>query len=1070
MKARALVFPVMIAICLTSMAAGGLSASGGRKPTVKPVPELSVAQTRLIVTCDDIDPELGSEYVIEHNQIGHTWYDFQQNCSLGRMISVTSDGHRHFSWTFTDGPYVAPNYRYVDADCMIPAGPHTGQIHVDGGADKNAGYSNQTHLSDGTSVVAYHRVSGTPIWYSTLAVDDVVCGGFFTRHWDIPDYIVGATEPGMWPKAEVLQVGSIDYIHVVMTEGLAPEDYQQKGVQTPQPALHTLSAMVAYERCYRDQVDPNILHCEWFEGGVPQSCDLTANQDGPGAASPISHFDVSCGATAVVAVSPVSEKVAIVYLKPVLPGACDDLSDVCFVESMVNGDDWVSGSNWPPLVYNVTTFTGAEKERAFNDVSACYDFDDNLHIVYVTTDLNSDYLGYRDPHVARLYHWNAAHGVSMISYAIWGGTDPGAHNLNVAKMNVSALDPIYNPGPGSAYLYAVWTQFDTTMPQDNSDAGYTNGNIYGCGSSDGGNTWGKPYNLTNTKTPGCTGGDCVSEHWSSLARNMYDGGLHIQYVCDRDAGAAVMPDNDWLDPEGEWTDNPVMYLHLTAWDVTPEPRCYYRILTPEHWYHPPLKVQPNSQRTLEFEVTNIGNSNLLYSVVSDHQCIHVAVSDVLPPGGSIVVPVVVDGQGVCNNTFIDGNVVLTTSEGGGRVVNLPVQAVVADDYFECPRDPVTHVTLDNTKLRLYANANGELRIHDIGTFAPNICEVFFRGGVFVATTLDGDALVGRYMGENDQHACAREQLSVINFRLSRWVVTSNTLIHRLEPPADYRWYWWEVSTQTLFFMDPHPLQHSVVTLVTVERHDPPTWWPDQTPFTTYDDTYVGVAMDVDCPWSINRGQNAPNFAGYNAVNDIAWTTGNGTFSSYACGIAQVTSRWVPTGTTPYGAHNVLNQEYIYPQEPWGWDDEELYQLAATSGQTIQSPGVDLDRSWVITGQHIPAGNDQNKVAGFVIMFAINEMGDKGLEELQAHIDSTRAWVAEHPRLLCGDCNCDGEMDLEDVVCTLNYLFRGEPSSCGPIGRLDCNGSGAAEVGDLIVQLNYLFKGYSDTTFKCRTVW
>ncbi len=34
---------------------------------------------------------------IRHDQTRHTWYDFQKNGSVGRMISVTSGGYRHFS-------------------------------------------------------------------------------------------------------------------------------------------------------------------------------------------------------------------------------------------------------------------------------------------------------------------------------------------------------------------------------------------------------------------------------------------------------------------------------------------------------------------------------------------------------------------------------------------------------------------------------------------------------------------------------------------------------------------------------------------------------------------------------------------------------------------------------------------------------------------------------------------------------------------------------------------------------------------------------------------------------------
>jgi hypothetical protein len=143
----------------------------------------------------------------------------------------------------------------------------------------------------------------------------------------------------------------------------------------------------------------------------------------------------------------------------------------------------------------------------------------------------------------------------MITSAIWGGTDPGYRNANIAKISISAMDPVHHP-PDSNYLYCIWTQFN---PDDNAFNAYTNGDIYGAGSRDGGSSWGPSYNLTNTKTPNCLAGDCLNENWSSLAQNLHDGNLHIQYVCDKDAGVAIIDD-------GEWTDNPVMYLELEAWD------------------------------------------------------------------------------------------------------------------------------------------------------------------------------------------------------------------------------------------------------------------------------------------------------------------------------------------------------------------------------------------------------------------------------------------------------------------------------------------------------------------------
>ena len=174
--------------------------------------------------CEDIDPEVGA--IIQHDQIGHTWYDFQKNGSMGRMISVASDGYRHFSWMFTEGPFGGTVYRYVDANCKNPLNQYAGQAHVYGGISKNAGYCNQTHLSEGTSVVIYHRTGGQlgdPRTNTMLSIADSLCSEGFSRGWDLPDSLLGGAsgEKGLWPRVATTYdpIAERDYIHVVTAEG-----------------------------------------------------------------------------------------------------------------------------------------------------------------------------------------------------------------------------------------------------------------------------------------------------------------------------------------------------------------------------------------------------------------------------------------------------------------------------------------------------------------------------------------------------------------------------------------------------------------------------------------------------------------------------------------------------------------------------------------------------------------------------------------------------------------------------------------------------------------------------------
>jgi len=995
--------------------------------------------------CTDIMSQAGT--IIQHDQIGDSWWDCQQNQSMGRMISVTKGGHRHFSWMYSDHPG-ASGSRYVDANCKDSLGSYLGPRHADGG-DTRAGYSNQTHLHDGTSVIVYHRTLGTPIWYSALTMDDGICTGSFSRHWDIPDYFWEGWFKAGWPKAEVLydSTEGRDYIHIVMS------DFSAKSPNAPMKAV--------YERCYLGLNDT--LICESYVDGSTRTYKIAKNVTGPGSFAPIGVFDTTCSANAMVTVSPVSQRVCIAYLRPAGGMNCGDyMTDACYIESMNNGDDWTTGNPWPPPEYNITNFGTTGNERALSDLSACYDFQDSLHIVYMTAGFDPANPGTYDPHVARLYHWSKKTGISMISSAIWGGTTPsGYYSANIVKMSVSAQDPIYHPGGDSVFLYSIWTQFDSA---DNAANGFTNGELYGSSSFDGGSSWCRALNLTNTRTPGCAPGSCLSESWSSLAANMYDGDLHIQYICDRDAGTPITD-------ASQWTDNPVMYLCLHPPLCAGGCEITYRI-EPASWYEPPLKVTPGGSRDLILKLFNVGTGNCTYSVISDDPCIQAyPPSDTLAPGDSATMTIVVSGAGV---TFIDGNVFIIIN-GVGKIWILPVQAIVANDYYECPKDPATHDSLDNGVLAMYMNVNSQERIWDVSAVASaDTFSTFFQGGTIVATTRLGDTLVGRYMGSNDQHNGAQDifyrktdLLSTDNF----WCVyTQGVFMHNFEPPMDIKWYWWQLNKEIIFFKStaPDALKHTVINFVTVERKDPPTWWPEHPTFTAYDNTYIGMAMDIDCPYDTILDESGRNRAGYDATNNIAWQSGFGVagdhpqYNHYYAGMALAQGRQAGESTVPYSTHNVKNNQYLYPTSPWGWIDQELYNLAAdpTIGYVQDgppSPDSVVDRSQIVTARKISAGTNANARASFTIIEAIAPSATKGLADLQAIIAEAQAWVATRPLILCGDVNNSGSCELGDVVYLISYLYKNGPPPPEPLLRADCNNNCQVELGDVVCMISTLYK-------------
>ena len=1018
------------------------------------------------------DPEVPA--ATEHDLVGLTWYEFQKNGSMGRMISAhTGGGYRHVSWMWTAGVYPGTQRR---AYARTKAATWQAAAQEVGLGTVNSGYCVQSQFNDGTSVVIFHRTGIGGNWCYLGVADGPANDPLYTRKWDLPDNLPEAatSEPGAWPRGEVLYCidetvspDPLNYIHIVENEGNTAGDAQK---------------WLGYLRCYIDPTDINNLKCQTPTTGTVY--DIPANS---AFQNDVYGINGSCDWAPIIVTGRgiVGKRVAIPYMPPADPsGTCDYLDDVAYVECMDNGDGWLDGTDWPPAIHNLTNFGTTGTERGYHDLSACYDYEDSLHISYLTCGFDPANPGYFQPGVARIYHWSKENGISMIASKIQEGANPSAHNANISKMSISPKDPIYHPGGDSSYLFCIWTGIDSS--DQNAAGDQANQDLYGSGSFDGGNTWGKVLNLTGTHTPGCAAGACVSEVWPSMATNMLGGDLHIEYICDRDAGGAIMD-------EGVWTENYVFYMRVPEWEVTAGPRGEYRIESPAHWYHPPIKVLPNQTRSITFKVFSIGNENLTYSVTSDNPCIQVSVPPTqLAPKDSVEISVLLDGTGACSGTFIAGNVTLTTDEAGGMVQNLRVHAVVSDEYYECPRDPETIDTLENDYMRLYVNANCQQWIHDIGYMVDTTHEVFFQGGTIVATTQDGDTLVGRFMGDNDWNAGAQDKLYLEqcepDWEPHFWILFTKEIYieaTHLPPPNHFRWWWWEIAKQIKFFKPgaPEEYQRIVIKYIKIKRQDPPGWWPDLAPFVDYEDTYIGFAMDLDAPFDSSGGpepnlgdENACNVGGYDPVNEIAYVSGFGRvdehpeYNNYHAGIA-LAEGGTGSPTTPFATANVKNNQWLYPQSPWGWLDGELYRLAADEfgPHYVQDPDSLVDRSIVLTAKKIAGGTDLMMKEEFTI---IEVLAPEGSAQMYDLVDTARAIVARE-RLhglpaACGDANGDYVVNVGDIVYLVTYLYKSGPAPLCPLARGDANKDGVINVGDVVYLVTFAYKGGPEPV--CPGIW
>jgi PKD repeat protein len=477
--------------------------------------------------------------------VGNTYYEYQHNGTMSRMIALDSSKGLHFSWMYLESEDISDN-RFVDYNYLDPTGNWLGAVHVTRAIDRGGYTGIAGVLPDGREVLCFHQPiwTGQAAWFTTLGIEKTTGGlGDFYRY-DLPDSIPGVGTREFWPKAAL---DSLNNIHVVMSA-----------------AVTSARGPCGYARCH---LDDTTLICE--APGIDTVRILPNTRTNYGVGNLVAYFDSSINLSPSVVASNVSKKVAIIYIKYTNPHQPYVSGDVYYIESTNCGQDWISAGSFENIQkHNITNYTTNDTLRAFADLAAVYDYDDNLHILWTTH-------GYWESQdstttdACLLWHWTQATGISLVANG-WKPSRPGAFNRTISKMSIGV-------NPTNNYLYAIWTQFDIS---DTAANGYSNGEIYASASKDNGLTWDEPKDLTVTPTPGCQTGQCESDHWSSLAEIVNDT-LHIQYINDKDAGAAIQQ-------EGAYTNNPVLYFKVPGWnpeiyrvDFSASPKAGFKPLTVE---------------------------------------------------------------------------------------------------------------------------------------------------------------------------------------------------------------------------------------------------------------------------------------------------------------------------------------------------------------------------------------------------------------------------------------------------------------------------------------------------------
>ncbi len=424
--------------------------------------------------------------------VGTTFYDYQTNASTGRRIAYSPDHRAQMTW-MNGLNWPTPRSIYYNwVDTNGNVYEPNGGCQISGAT---GGYPQFSLYQSIRGMIGYHQAGGTPPPYVMFAYEGDPVGECIWTYSNPPDSFPGAARL-YWPYFDVDQRG---WIHLVASENTT----------TRQRFFYTRST------------------------------------NGGNSWTTLQFVDSIEVISAVVDASPVSGKVVIAYHQP---GSVrtNIYNEIVYVQT-TDGVNWNFGH--PTYVTNYRNDN--DSMWAYCDLDLLIDYNDNINIAWTAFWCPDSAHLYWPSH---LYHYNSGTGqINLVrppwpeSSSWYSNCDPGGWNMPICKMSMG-VNQI------SGCLFMIWTQFDTS---DCSEGGYANGEIYSSSSCDNGQHWlPVPINLTNSHTPGCFAGDCESDHWASIAREvtpeMYS---HILYINDKDAGGIPQT-------EGSPTENPVKYLKV----------------------------------------------------------------------------------------------------------------------------------------------------------------------------------------------------------------------------------------------------------------------------------------------------------------------------------------------------------------------------------------------------------------------------------------------------------------------------------------------------------------------------
>ena len=1020
--------------------------------------------------------------------LGDTWYDYQHNGSVGRMIDWGTHGSPdtmivHFAWMYLPGPSHVDRAYYYKAWNAV-AGVYPGEVAI----ITYGGYVNVQAANDNRAVYGGHvRATDPDPSFNWFYWDWAPGNAFFSFHTEIPDtidfYCQGedpVTESGhIWPKfAYVEGPGENDTVLHVFAQKSEP------GAGDPQSIAYF--RRVGSDKTY----GPTAIEAGWDP--VPYCVDTV--------------YDI---AQEVVAQG---NKVALVWIANLpCPGDCDTCSGYeCWNFVQWDNDIYYQisldyGVNWQPRVNVTKNQDGVDGYRPYTDLTCMFDTGGNLHIVWPArfwpADANSG--GQAGLFRGRMFHVSDADttDIRTVHNYEWDQTtcSPAAWNLNASKPTISECN---------GKFYVLFTQANDIPAGIEDDCaidgnpgfpyGAANGDLYIVVSEDGGKLWDKARNITNSRTPGCDsalgiGGPCDNDHWPSMAKfgTDYTGdfptsatitvpngsghdGYYIdaQYINDHSAGGIVQD-------EGFWQVADVRWIRIPCVDPIREAILY---LNPTEIDYPSW-----SKHGVEYSTTVVaeagGNDSIFIDISKDegtgptgwlsYSPTRAAIE--MAPGETTPVTVTINPGGAIVNdpgtiVHLSGKLIFhwwgatAPVEPPGVDTDFPIDHWVTDTLYAPIWDTIstacTKLSVANTgnfgqqgigKVNMdYVDAGDCDTTADVYLYdgSPVVCyehdgDMKCNWSIFSTTYVDSNGFVP--VGD---HTPVTNMGDYYVFESGKFV-TNDSLI-----AIEKIWYAPKDNIDSCSF---------VIECIKIYLND------------TLKDPPTAVLLGEAIDWDIPADSNSRNNSGFNDGLNLIYQRGS---EEDSVGCQPCSTRWggmdfldgykngTRYKTAQHGAYTHDNSTHVYPLGGFSEDTLNLYM--ANPGFAI-SDSTNSDLHMAMTFDSLVT---LTKADTFVFYIEVVSHWNGDLNSFLAEVEASRQWYFDHispePAGCCQNRgNVDhligpaGPVDVADLTYLVAYLFQGgNPPPCEEEGNVDAliGPAGPIDVADLTYLVAYLFQG------------